>query len=175
MSVSYRKRVLCAFSYSKMHLVTIVLPLRYGIPITELGQTAQTTGTNFIPSATYVPVIIQLKYVLEQQKKWIEKDGDLADCRTTTMTTAMTMTTATAPADAPAMRAIFGVPGPSGLDVGETVGTAADTDATPTPSPYRHDQTTQSTIKWRLWHSCKVQTLWALFLAWILWTLTKII
>ena len=52
------------------------------------------------------------------------------------MTTTMTMTTATAPADAPAMMAMFGALGcPGRVVVGETVGTAADTDATPTPSP----------------------------------------
>ena len=67
---------------------------------------------------------------------------DLDERRTTTMMMTIIMTTGTAPANAPAMMAMFGVPDSLGLGVvvGEVVGSGIDTAATPTPSPCTHDR-----------------------------------
>ena len=67
---------------------------------------------------------------------------DLDERRTATMMMTITMITATAPADAPAMMAMFGVPDSLGLGVvvADEVGSGIDTAATPTPSPCTHDR-----------------------------------
>ena len=74
----------------------------------------------------------------------VEQDCDLDDRRKTTttmMTTTVTMRTTAAPADAPAMIAMFGVLVSLGRVVvvdEETVGTGSDTDTTPTPNACPH-------------------------------------